>query len=157
MDFRKGCYVGQELTVRTFLRGVVRKRILPIYLERPNQPSVFALHVFFSVLIIFLCRISDSLALPAYADIKPSLIPKPGVEKTGIRPRGIGKLLSVQKEVGLALLRLEHVAGVQRGEIKLELEIPTEGDQQAFCSVIPFWPEWWPGDPPNKDRSTDST
>jgi len=135
LDFRKGCYVGQELTVRTFHRGVVRKRILPIYLERP---------------------ISDRLALPAYADIKPSLIPKPGVEKTGTRPRGTGKLLSVQKEVGLALLRLEHVAGIQKGEIKLELEIPTEGDQQAFCPVIPFWPEWWPGDPPSKGHSTDS-
>ena len=111
----------------------------------------------FSVLIIFLHRISDSLALPAYADIKPSLIPKSGVEKTGTRPRGMGKLLSVQKEVGLALLRLEHVAGVERGEIKLELEIPTEGDQQESCSVIPFWPKWWPGEPPSKDRSTDST
>lgn len=111
----------------------------------------------FSVPIIFLCRFSGSLALPAYADIKPSLISKPGVEKTGTRPRGMGKLLSVQKEVGLALLRLEHVAGFQRGEIKLELEIPTEGDQQASCSVIPFWPEWWPGYPPSKGRSTDST
>ena len=108
----------------------------------------------FSVLI---CRISDSLALSANADIKPSLIPKPGVEKTGTRPRGMGKLLSVQKEVGLALLRLEHVAGIQRGEIKLELEIATEGEQQTLCPVIPFWPEWWPGDPPSKDLSTDST
>lgn len=155
MDFRKGCYVGQELTVRTFLRGVVRKRILPIYLEQPNQPSVFALYVVFGP--DYLCRISNSLALPANADIKPSLIPKLGVEKMGTRPRGMGKLLSVQKEVGLALLRLEHVAGIQRGEIKLELEISTEGDQQTFCSVTPFWPEWWPGDPPGKDRSTDST
>ena len=111
----------------------------------------------FSVLIIFLCRTSDSLALSANADIKPSLIPKPGVEKTGTRPRGMGKLLSVRKEVGLALLRLEHVAGIQRGEIKLELEIATEGDQQTLCPVIPFWPEWWPGDPPSKDLSTDST
>jgi hypothetical protein len=65
--------------------------------------------------------------------------------------------LSVQKEVGLALLRLEHVAGIQRGEIRLELEFTTEGDQQTLCSVIPFWPEWWPGDQPSKDRSTDST
>ena len=30
MDFRKGCYVGQELTVRTYHTGVTRKRILPI-------------------------------------------------------------------------------------------------------------------------------
>lgn len=68
----------------------------------------------------------------------------------------MGKLLSTQKEVGLALLRLEHVAGVQRGEIKLELEIPAEGDQKVSCTVIPFWPDWWPGDLPSKDHSTNS-
>ncbi|KAK3401043.1 hypothetical protein B0T20DRAFT_159890 [Sordaria brevicollis] len=32
IDFRKGCYVGQELTIRTKHRGVVRKRILPCVL-----------------------------------------------------------------------------------------------------------------------------
>ncbi len=30
VDFRKGCYVGQELTVRTYHLGVLRKRIFPI-------------------------------------------------------------------------------------------------------------------------------
>ncbi|KAF8915944.1 hypothetical protein CPB85DRAFT_1292511 [Mucidula mucida] len=29
LDFRKGCYVGQELTVRTYHTGVLRKRIYP--------------------------------------------------------------------------------------------------------------------------------
>ncbi|KAI9840407.1 MAG: ccr4 associated factor [Sclerophora amabilis] len=32
IDFRKGCYVGQELTIRTHHTGVVRKRILPVQL-----------------------------------------------------------------------------------------------------------------------------
>ncbi len=30
IDFKKGCYVGQELTARTKHRGAVRKRILPL-------------------------------------------------------------------------------------------------------------------------------
>ncbi|KAL2144386.1 hypothetical protein VTI28DRAFT_9210 [Corynascus sepedonium] len=29
IDFRKGCYVGRELTIRTEHRGVMCKRILP--------------------------------------------------------------------------------------------------------------------------------
>lgn len=37
VDFRKGCYVGQELTVRTYHTGVVRKRILPILLHQPGK------------------------------------------------------------------------------------------------------------------------
>ncbi|KAL9088846.1 MAG: hypothetical protein Q9159_002882 [Coniocarpon cinnabarinum] len=32
IDFRKGCYVGQELTIRTQHKGVVRKRLLPVSL-----------------------------------------------------------------------------------------------------------------------------
>ena len=32
VDFRKGCYVGQELTARTHHTGVVRKRVVPVLL-----------------------------------------------------------------------------------------------------------------------------
>ena len=32
IDFKKGCYVGQELTIRTHHTGVVRRRILPVTL-----------------------------------------------------------------------------------------------------------------------------
>ncbi|KAI1433423.1 Aminomethyltransferase folate-binding domain-containing protein [Xylaria sp. CBS 124048] len=39
IDFRKGCYVGQELTIRTRHRGVVRKRILPCMLYGENEPT----------------------------------------------------------------------------------------------------------------------
>ncbi|KAI1808691.1 Aminomethyltransferase folate-binding domain-containing protein [Daldinia bambusicola] len=38
IDFRKGCYVGQELTIRTRHRGVVRKRILPCLLYPSSSP-----------------------------------------------------------------------------------------------------------------------
>ncbi|XXG96757.1 Putative RNA helicase [Hypoxylon texense] len=39
VDFRKGCYVGQELTIRTRHRGVVRKRILPCLLYPSHSAS----------------------------------------------------------------------------------------------------------------------
>jgi len=32
IDFKKGCYIGQELTIRTHHTGVVRRRILPVAL-----------------------------------------------------------------------------------------------------------------------------
>ena len=28
----KGCYLGQELTARTYFRGVTRKRIMPVHI-----------------------------------------------------------------------------------------------------------------------------
>ncbi|XP_046402777.1 putative transferase CAF17 homolog, mitochondrial [Ischnura elegans] len=33
VSFHKGCYVGQELTARTHHTGVVRKRLMPLYLS----------------------------------------------------------------------------------------------------------------------------
>lgn len=33
VDFKKGCYMGQEVTARTHYRGLVKKRLLPVDLE----------------------------------------------------------------------------------------------------------------------------
>lgn len=38
VDFKKGCYVGQELVSRMKHRGVVRKRILPVTVDGPCPP-----------------------------------------------------------------------------------------------------------------------
>ena len=37
VSFRKGCYVGQELTARTHFRGVVRKRCMPCTIRNESQ------------------------------------------------------------------------------------------------------------------------
>lgn len=35
IDWNKGCYMGQELTARTFYRGLIRKRLFPVKLSHP--------------------------------------------------------------------------------------------------------------------------
>ncbi|MFN3077340.1 MAG: YgfZ/GcvT domain-containing protein [Alphaproteobacteria bacterium] len=35
VDFKKGCYLGQETTARTRYRGLVRKRLVPVTLDGP--------------------------------------------------------------------------------------------------------------------------
>lgn len=35
VSFQKGCYLGQELTARTYHTGVIRKRLLPLCLSKP--------------------------------------------------------------------------------------------------------------------------
>ncbi|KAI9456541.1 hypothetical protein BJY52DRAFT_1276073 [Lactarius psammicola] len=37
--YLRGCYFGQELTVRTYHSGIVRKRILPVLLHSPAPTS----------------------------------------------------------------------------------------------------------------------
>ncbi len=36
VDFKKGCYMGQELTSRTKHRGLVRKRLMPVVIDGPT-------------------------------------------------------------------------------------------------------------------------
>jgi folate-binding protein YgfZ len=40
VSFRKGCYVGQELTARTQFKGNVRKRFVPVALVPSNNHDV---------------------------------------------------------------------------------------------------------------------
>ncbi|XP_066264845.1 putative transferase CAF17 homolog, mitochondrial isoform X1 [Branchiostoma lanceolatum] len=37
VSFDKGCYIGQELTARTHHTGVIRKRLMPVTLDRPSS------------------------------------------------------------------------------------------------------------------------
>ncbi|MDE1905649.1 MAG: folate-binding protein YgfZ [Rhodospirillales bacterium] len=36
VDWEKGCYMGQELTARTKYRGLIKRRLLPVRLEKPG-------------------------------------------------------------------------------------------------------------------------
>lgn len=94
IDFQKGCYLGQELTIRTHHTGVVRKRILPVQIY------------------------SNDAAIPLNQNAPvydPSLqLPQPPNEAniskcgaTGRAGRSTGKWLGGYGNIGLALCRLE--------------------------------------------------
>lgn len=38
VDFKKGCYVGQELTARTHYRALIKKRLMPVTIDGPAPP-----------------------------------------------------------------------------------------------------------------------
>ncbi|KAG7097030.1 hypothetical protein E1B28_004423 [Marasmius oreades] len=122
LDFRKGCYVGQELTVRTYYTGAVRKRILPVMIKSGDGE-------------LMTTRFSSGL------DIKPTVLSS-SAERVP-RPRGIGKLLSSTHGVGLALMRLEHLAGVEKKELDLRLHSDRSDSSESY-HVEHWWPEWWP-------------
>jgi folate-binding protein YgfZ len=83
IDFKKGCYVGQELTIRTKHTGIVRKRILPVELYSA----------------------ATSAAIPDHgADIKQ--LDENGNIKKG---RATGKFVAGVGNVGLAMCRLENM------------------------------------------------
>lgn len=94
IDFHKGCYLGQELTIRTHHTGVVRKRILPVQLYTINNP------------------IPKDQTRPMYNPL--AALPQPpneaNIAKSGARGRSgrsTGKWLGGYGNIGLALCRLE--------------------------------------------------
>ena len=88
IDFRKGCYVGQELTIRTHHTGVVRKRILPVQLydEDEQEPETLRLDG------------NTKVTLPAHGS---------NIGRVDKRGRSAGKWLTGIGNVGLALCRLD--------------------------------------------------
>jgi len=125
IDFKKGCYVGQELTVRTYHKGVIRKRTVPVLLQSSDSEAdeLEDVHGTFA----------------ADVDITPSIV----ADGSRARPRGSGKLLSSCYGLGLALLRSEHVEGV----MARNLELNFMSGSGTKWSVTPLWPEWWPQNP----------
>ncbi|KJR85952.1 transferase caf17 [Sporothrix schenckii 1099-18] len=98
IDFHKGCYVGQELTIRTRHRGVVRKRILPclVYGADDEQPRSLAVD-------------AHGTTSPGLADTIPA---ETSIGRVGKRGRSAGKWLSGVGNLGLALCRLETMTDV---------------------------------------------
>lgn len=88
----------------------------------------------------------DAPSYPTNLDIRASVNRGLDANRAVPRPRGHGKLLSSYQGVGLALMRLEHVEGVERGDLALEFDV-SHGDNKETWRVSHWWPDWWPRKP----------
>lgn len=137
VDFRKGCYVGQELTIRTHHTGVVRKRILPVQLYNgephiPKDPKNYD---------------------PNFS----SPLPPRGTEiyktRNDPKPRSAGKWLAGVGNIGLALCRLETMIGGRpygrqpaEEEFKIGWTELAEGEERKTMAlnILAHVPSWLP-------------
>ncbi|SGY23447.1 BQ5605_C019g08939 [Microbotryum silenes-dioicae] len=134
IDFKKGCYVGQELTARTHHKGVVRKRQVPVRLFREGEDVPEELYPTYSTLKPY----PELFPLPPPGS---SLTP-PSVIGTKAAPRHTGRLHSTLPIVtssgssfalGLATIRMDKLSpDAQNGGVfvvKAELK---EGEEQGW-------------------------
>ena len=132
IDFRKGCYVGQELTIRTHHTGVVRKRILPVQIYDPGEkpPDILTYN----------------------EDVEIVLPPRgANISRVDKKGRSAGKWLGGVGNIGLALCRLEVMTdtvltgeGSQwspEHEFKVAWE-PQEGMEGGEVKIKAFVPSW---------------
>lgn len=129
IDFKKGCYVGQELTIRTHHTGVVRRRILPVVLFDPAMGAPDKLRY----------DPSTTITAPAVdADIK--------IEGKRGKP---GKWVAGVGNIGLAMCRLEMMTDlVVTGEPSqfspedsFTIKVG-ETDSEQTVGVKAFVPDW---------------
>ncbi|KAL4891170.1 putative transferase caf17, mitochondrial [Aspergillus ambiguus] len=137
IDFRKGCYVGQELTIRTHHTGVVRKRILPVQLYTGDQGDLGSAET---------SKYDPSAVLgvpPAGTNI---------VKDGARRGRSAGKFLGGVGNIGLALCRLEMMTDITltdeatqynpEQEFKLSWageEGSVEAGEVKIKAIVPSW------------------
>lgn len=132
IDFHKGCYVGQELTIRTHHQGVVRKRIVPVQLYDLQMEPPPAL-----------TPVTSSSNNTYYAE-------KSEISRVAGAGRPPGHFLAGIANIGLALVRLEVVKPRKPGN-----ESPSSSSSStAFKALIQgqekglaaFQPDWWPSE-----------
>ncbi|KAF8742250.1 Aminomethyltransferase folate-binding protein, partial [Rhizoctonia solani] len=126
----------QELTVRTYHTGVIRKRIMPVSLTLAPSSNTAQSPL----------KPDPSIpTLPIHTSIQAERLASSSQTNSQrpTRPRGTGSLLSNAQGVGLALLRLEHVEGVEQGE--LVMNFTQMGDRGTESWIVePRRPIWWP-------------
>ncbi|CAG87991.2 DEHA2E10318p [Debaryomyces hansenii CBS767] len=162
LSLEKGCYVGQELTIRTYNNGIIRKRIVPIqffeinddnlsaldeseYLTLdPNDPVIRELQDLHSSTL-------SKLEITPLIEKKDSPPPEPEQQSSSpfanskpVRRRtaSSGKLLSIQDNLGFVLANLSDIENVDL--YKIELPCLEGGVKHVGIKV--FKPEWWPID-----------
>lgn len=151
INFDKGCYIGQELTVRTHHTGIVRKRIVPIKLYPFDKDSDDVKLDFENQLEI--SSIDNYGNLDIYSDTpeidnKKKLASSPFGDSGKVSSRrssrrtSSGVLLGINGSIGLALVRLEDFAT----DRKFFLELPSSNESTIKVGVKAFIPYWWPAE-----------
>jgi folate-binding protein YgfZ len=130
IDFKKGCYVGQELTIRTKHTGVVRKRILPVRLHSSDPADGR-----------FDFNMSFTPQPPNGTDIKA--LDETGAVKKG---RAVGKIVAAIGNVGLATCRIENMTpmrvSAEGGTYKPGMQFGVDVDGQ-MVKVEPVLHDWF--------------
>ncbi|OTB13787.1 hypothetical protein K445DRAFT_319674 [Daldinia sp. EC12] len=146
IDFRKGCYVGQELTIRTRHRGVVRKRILPclLYPSSPSPPEKLEYRPYITE--------GEGQENLSAEDVPSGL----SIGRDGAKGRSAGTWLRGVGNIGLALCRLQIMTDVElpgetavgapfdpkRDEFVVKWGVDEEGSEGQSVKIKAFVPDW---------------
>lgn len=124
LSLDKGCYVGQELTIRTYNGGVIRKRVVPVTFSHNVSALLGA------------ASVADLDVAKLGAEPEPAAAASPFGSLGKVARRGkVARLLAADGTLGFMLAA---VADVERGT---RYETAVGGEAVAIEAHIP---SWWP-------------
>lgn len=96
---------------------------------------------------LFLYSIPTVQSVDRSKEFPSVLVPQTDIKLVqGVSKRGVGKMASGKHNIGLALMRLEHVQNSVAGE-PVEFTAAEES-----IRIRPFLPEWWAEDRKNQQQ-----
>ncbi|KAI0462248.1 hypothetical protein LJB42_004336 [Komagataella kurtzmanii] len=159
ISFEKGCYVGQELTTRTYTTGIIRKRIMPIKLydlttiDKESLKDTISIEgdnfepLLKSCRDIKIINENESEAEQPQGETPFATSPfgnSPTKRASKRKRPEVGKLLHMEKNIGLALVNLKHITPDNSiGHNEFILDTKVDG---KTIGVKVFIPDWWPED-----------
>lgn len=167
LSLDKGCYVGQELTIRTYNNGIIRKRIYPVQFFNLDQYTVDAIkqaqneddddvpvafHETNEVEQVPSSTLSKLEMSPMFEEEPKEseatkAAPPPSASPFGSSSKPVrkrksssGKVLAVRGDMGLCLLSMAEVD--KSPFFKVEIPSFEHGHRQVGARAIV--PDWWP-------------
>lgn len=159
LSLDKGCYVGQELTIRSFNSGVIRKRIVPVQLFEVKEENLENIRdddelVFDEDDPVINCLKNISSANISKIEVTPLFQDEAPAQETSASPfakspfggapkprkTSVGKLLSIEGNLGFMLINLKEIP-----KKFFKIEIPGL-NSSTYIGIKVAQPNWWPED-----------
>lgn len=126
IDFRKGCYIGQELTIRTHHTGVVRRRVLPVQLyDQATEPP-------------------EELVFDPASSTLDNI--QGEIRRDDAKKRSTGKLIANIGNVGIGMCRLEQMSDLsitgERNNHSTSDKFVVDNGARDLVGVKAFVPDW---------------
>lgn len=151
----KGCYIGQELTARTFATGILRKRLVPVKIANVNALTKYINNLdpesekYPEVQMQNADNSSDSLKSEPSEKLAPS--PFASTKTVRKRKRPVGSLIAFENDVGVVMLRTENFDKIfqpndvsnEKPTLYIDIGGSTSDDNIILQAQEPFWLNEW--------------
>lgn len=162
LSLDKGCYVGQELTIRTFNNGIIRKRVLPVQfftldrLESVEQQESIELNPddevneYISKINLSSTSKLDVSPMDSAEAVPPAMATSGALSPFGSTSKPIrkrktssGKILSINANLGFMLMNLSDLEKSSFYQIEIP-SLESGGNGVKKIGIRVFRPDWWP-------------